>query len=256
MILIDGDTVAYRAAASCEPTKKKPFLEPEREAIFRADAMMINIMLNCRTEDHIAFFSCASGDNFRYRVDPLYKHRRKGVPKPTHYYPVVDYLWNNWKCKMCFGYEADDGIGINYMPGDIVAANDKDMLQIAGQHYNFVKDEHIEVSDYLGQYQLWHQMLEGDYSDSIDGVAGIGKAKAPGYLLGKTPQEMAEVVLNLYDDPARYMKNLKLLRILRSQDEYEAILLELDESEQHACDAEGGPEGPPLSKLLVPSDGR
>jgi hypothetical protein len=29
LALIDGDIVLYRSAASCEPTKIKPFLEPE-----------------------------------------------------------------------------------------------------------------------------------------------------------------------------------------------------------------------------------
>lgn len=227
MILIDGDTIAYRAAASCEPTKTKGYLEPEREAVFRADAMMMDI-LNKYGEDHIMYFSCPAEENFRYKVDPEYKSKRRNVPKPTHYHPLVSYLYDNWKCQACMGYEADDAIGINYMEGDIVAANDKDLLQIAGQHYNFVRGEFNEVSEYQGQYQLWHQMLEGDPSDSIVGVAGIGKVKAARYLLGLTPEEMAELVLNLYNDDDRFYKNLLLLKILRSEKEYHAICQDLE----------------------------
>ena len=89
MILIDGDTVAYRASASCEPTKIKGYLEPERESIYRADAMMINIIQACKTEDHLMYFSCASSDNFRYKIDPDYKIKRRGIPKPTHYAEIV-----------------------------------------------------------------------------------------------------------------------------------------------------------------------
>lgn len=238
MILIDGDTVAYRASASCEPTKKKPFLEPEREAIFRADAMMVNIMLACKTEDHLAFFSCSADDNFRYRIDPEYKIKRRGIPKPTHYATCVDHLFRHWSCSLCFGYEADDGVGISFMDGDTVAANDKDMLQIAGQHFNFVKGEFQEITEYQGAYQLWHQMLEGDYSDSIVGVPGIGKAKAARILVGLTPTEMAERVMELYDDPKRFTKNFHLLKILRSQDEYEATISQI-EGEETPTDSEG-----------------
>lgn len=228
MILVDGDVVAYRAAASCEPTKKKTYLEPEREAIFRVDAMMIDIMQMCNTEEHIAYFSCASDDNFRYRVDPDYKIKRRGVPKPTHYAAVVDYLFSNWRCSLAFGYEADDAIGINYFANDIVAANDKDLLQIAGRHYNFVKKEFQDVTEYMAQYQLWYQMLVGDSSDSIIGVDRIGKVKAERILTDLRPEEMAEVVLELYADPVRFQKNYKLLRILRSEQEYQDICNELE----------------------------
>ena len=228
MVLVDGDTVAYRAAASCEPTRAKGYLEPETEAIFRANAMMIKILEACKTEDHIVYFSCTAQDNFRYKIDPFYKIKRRDIPKPTHYAPTVNTLFANWKCQLCFGYEADDGIGINYMEGDIVAANDKDLLQIAGKHYNFVKDEHHEVTDYLAQYQLWHQMLEGDASDGVVGVPGIGKVKAARILLGLDPREMAETVMELYDDPDRFTQNFKLLKILRSEDEYHALCHELE----------------------------
>ena len=124
------------------------------------------------------------------------------------------------------------------MADDIVAANDKDMLQIAGRHYNFVKDEFQEITEYQGLYQLWHQMLEGDYSDSIIGVDKIGKAKAAKILLGLSPEEMAATVLELYDDPVRFTKNFKLLKILRSQEEYEATIREI-EGEETPTDDEG-----------------
>jgi 5'-3' exonuclease len=228
VLRIDGDSVAYRAAASCEPTKTKPYLEDEREALFRVQTMMNTILLSCATEDHIMYFSCSAQDNYRYKVDPNYKSKRRTIPKPTHYSATVDFLFASFQCNLCFGYEADDGIGINFAPNDVVVANDKDLLQIAGMHYNFVKEEFQEITEYMGHYQLWHQMLEGDYSDSIVGVHKIGKVKAQKLLMGCTPEEMRDTVLHLYDDEQRFHKNFKLLKILRSEEEYEAICRDLE----------------------------
>ena len=98
----------------------------------------------------------------------------------------------------------------------IIVSADKDLRQIPGKHYNFVKEELFEVTPLEGLRFFYKQTLIGDSSDNIYGVKGIGPVKA-GKLIDclDTEEEMYYTCRNLYKDDDRFHLNCKLLWILR-----------------------------------------
>ena len=152
MILIDADIVIYRCAASCEPSKKKSLdhqnpelefiVEPEYVAIGRVESLMERILQSCGTTNYSAYLS--GGNNFRYKIFPQYKANRKNNKKPTWLNECKHHLYKQWKAEITDGYEADDAIGIMHgvLKGEcVVASIDKDLLQLPGNHFNFVKND-------------------------------------------------------------------------------------------------------------------
>jgi 5'-3' exonuclease len=121
----------------------------------------------------------------------------------------------------------------------IIVSNDKDFKQIAGEHYNPVKDEFEVVDDTMAAFYFYHQMLKGDAADNIRGVDGIGEVRATRLLTGLTPEEMHTACMRSYDDEKRFLLNFNLLRILRSIEDYHEITAGLDETAE--CE-EQGPE--------------
>lgn len=123
---------------------------------------------------------------------------------------------------MCDGYEADDALGMNQTEGAVICSIDKDLLQIPGQHYNFVKGLWTEITELDGWFNFYVQLLVGDTSDNIPGCPGIGKVKAPRILAGcKTPFEMYQACVAEYDrkKTPNIELNAQLLYIWRKQDD-------------------------------------
>jgi 5'-3' exonuclease len=223
--LIDGDIVAYRCASSCEPTKSKPERDPEYVAIGRADELLYRICSTTATPEHRIFLS--SDENFRKVLDPNYKANRVSIPKPQHLNAVRRLLIEEWGATLCPGYEADDAIGIASSPETIICSIDKDLRQIEGWHYNFVKDETTEVDRATAIRNFYTQLLTGDSSDNIKGIEGIGPVRAGRILDGLDPEEMEAHVWNCYREAGHsrdsFVLNYRLLRILRSMEELEEI---------------------------------
>src|SRR5271169_6718690 len=96
--LIDGDIVAYRCAASCEPNKIKQEREPIGAAINRADELLHRILSTTATKEHRIFLS--SDENFRKVLDPNYKANRI-QPKPEYYNPIRHLLVEEWGAELC-----------------------------------------------------------------------------------------------------------------------------------------------------------
>jgi 5'-3' exonuclease len=220
--LIDMDTVAYRSAASCEPTKAKPYREDLDTAIRRADELMFRILADCETDRFVGYLS--GSENFRYRLYPDYKANRKDIRRPEWLQQVREFLVSEWQAKLTDGYEADDAIGIALRDDSIVCGNDKDFRQLPGRHYNFVKLEWDRITPVQGEYNLWVQMLIGDRSDNIPGIPGLGETKAPRVLNGKDPEHWREIVSRLYEScELDFERNYRLLRLLRSEEDFEEI---------------------------------
>ncbi len=212
--LIDGDIVVFRAACSAE--KEEPWV-----ACARADKTILDILEDVHADSYSVFLTGSS--NFRRELSPTYKANRP-AERPTHWQVVRDYLVNNHKAVICEGCEADDYLG---MEQDKSGANttticsiDKDLMQIPGIHYNFVKKEFKEVNYKEGRKFLYLQSLIGDRSDNIIGVVGIGPKKAERALEGlETEKEWYEVCLGLYGDLERFYANMQLLYIWQRKED-------------------------------------
>lgn len=227
--LIDADIVGYRCAASCEPNKEKLEREPLDLAIRRTDELMHRIMLDSNCDSFKAFLS--GGQNFRKELYPEYKANRKRIEPPAYLQNVREFLCTDWDAKVIVGYEADDAIGIHHdRDQTVICSNDKDFLQIAGDHYNFVTLTYSSIDDEEANYHYWYQMLIGDKSDNVPGIIGYQAYKTAEKILTSMPaDEWPRHIQNMYGDDEWFYRNRTLLRILRSEDEYDLIRKALDE---------------------------
>ena len=108
-VLVDGDIIAYQAAASKE--KDLPL-----DAINKVDDLMEDVLENTCTfpvssSDYIVYLTGVS--NFRYEVAKTagYKANRKDKPRPKYLGLTREYLVNNYEAITSEGEEADDLIG-------------------------------------------------------------------------------------------------------------------------------------------------
>lgn len=149
-------------------------------------------------------FISDSANNFRLKIFPEYKANRV-APKPKHYQLIKDYLFSDWGGELAFEQEADDALGIeqskcfeeNY--DSVICSIDKDLHQIPGKHYNFVKKEMKEVTEAEGIKFFYKQLLTGDVVDNIKGCPGVGAVKSEKLLsLVSTEEEYYKVVIGAY----------------------------------------------------------
>jgi len=204
--LIDGDIVVYRGAMSAEK-------EEQWVALARADQMIQDILADTGATSYNVYLT-GSG-NFRRELAPSYKANRPDS-RPTHWQAVREFLVTQHKAQICDGFEADDEMGVQQdkeTMSTVICSIDKDLLQIPGRHYNFVKKEHKVVDLDQGLKHLYLQSLIGDRSDNIIGVAGIGPVKAEQALAELLPEEWYDKCRELYNDDERFHLNMKLLYI-------------------------------------------
>ena len=204
--LIDGDIVVYRGAASAEK-------EEQWVALARADQMIQDILADTGATSYNVYLTGTA--NFRRELAPSYKANRPDS-RPAHWQAVREFLVTQHKAQICDGFEADDEMGVQQdkeTMSTVICSIDKDLLQIPGRHYNFVKKEHKVVDLDQGLKHLYLQSLIGDRSDNIIGVAGIGPVKAEQALAELLPEEWYDKCRELYNDDERFHLNMKLLYI-------------------------------------------
>ncbi len=218
--LLDSDIYAYRAAAACEN-------EDELQAIRSVDSLIINTLMcgvdKCGYVDSWKLFLTGKG-NFRndIAVTAPYKGNRTDKVKPKHLAALRQHLMQEWKADMSEGQEADDSIAIEATKlGDdgVIVSLDKDLDQVAGWHYNFVKKEAYYISEAEGLLRLYMQILTGDTADNIIGLRGIGNVKAKKMLDDSVDEtEMFNRCVEAYDgNEDRVVENAHLLFLRRHE---------------------------------------
>jgi len=224
-LLVDGDIVAYRCAASMEPSKKaEPRTLTEEEtnfereiAIARCDTLMRELIHTTGADTYQCFLSGRA--NFRYRVYPEYKANRRDTIDPRFRADCKAFLLKEWNATESHGCEADDLLGVAQTEDSIIATIDKDLLMIPGWHYNWVRDEKTYTAPLDGIKYCYKQMLIGDKVDNILGIDGLGPVKA-GKIIDplETEEEMINVVLSLYnEDVVRFTQNIMCLWIMQER---------------------------------------
>jgi 5'-3' exonuclease len=187
-LLIDLDPIVYRVGFATQ--KKMPDGEVEAEpvnyALYTVKRFMTTLLNNTKADEYIGFLT--GKDNFRYTIDSEYKANRKGTDKPVHYQAIREYLEKYYNTEVINGKEADDALAENQTEDTAIATIDKDLLMVAGRHYNYVKKEWQTVTPEEGTKFFYKQMLMGDTVDNIPGIKGIGPKKAE-KLLDKTKRE-------------------------------------------------------------------
>lgn len=129
------------------------------------------------------------GGSFREQEFPTYKQLREGMHRPAHLEACKAYLEKNYGAQAFPGqYEADDLMAIAQDGKHVICSIDKDLLQVPGHHFNWVKGEFTYVTQVDGWRNFYAQLLTGDDTDGIPGIKGIGPVKS-------------RRIVDAYDDP-------------------------------------------------------
>lgn len=186
-LIIDGDIIAYKAAASVERAIKWDddlwtLHASEGEGITSMETQIARIVE--RLDGGECIFALSDGASFRYDVYPLYKSNRKDVRKPLILPAMKQHLLANYRTYLRPRLEGDDILGILMtsaviVPGEKIQVSiDKDQKTIPGRFYNQNHDKLLDVS--LEDADRWHaiQTLAGDSTDGYPGCPGIGMDRA------------------------------------------------------------------------------
>lgn len=168
-------------------------------ACSRVDSFVARV-LQCLGTDQFKCFITSREPGYRFDLYPLYKANRKS-PKPLWYDEIRAHLVSDYNAVNCYPNEADDALGIAQTENTVICTIDKDLDQVPGAHFDFVKEVKYEVSPQRALRFFYFQLLTGDRVDNIPGVPGIGPKKANAILEGlTTEEEYAKAVLKAYQD--------------------------------------------------------
>lgn len=156
-------------------------VEPWTNCQFIIDGKIGECKQMTNSTDVMVFLSPSSTFRHDLAFTRGYKANRKGAPKPAYYERIRAYLQDEYGATTGENVEADDLMGMAQTANSVICSNDKDMLQIAGRHYNFTKgeDEAFTVVDpYGGDRWFFTQLISGDITDNIPGIPGWGAKKS------------------------------------------------------------------------------
>ncbi len=113
-----------------------------------------------------------------------YKGNRDPTHKPYWYQAIRNYITGSWGGIVVSGREADDECSIvarkEMVSGNdyVIATIDKDLDQIPGKHFNYLKRVFYAVTDSESKEFFWQQCLSGDATDGIPGCWKLGPERA------------------------------------------------------------------------------
>lgn len=209
--LIDADIICYRVGFASEDVEEKFCLARVTELIHE----IVYTELQC--DDYKAYITGKGNFRNEIAVTEPYKGNRKDAKRPVHYEAIRHHL-QRLGAELVEGQEADDAVAIEASTnGGWIVSIDKDLDQVPGWHYNFVKKEEYYVEEFEGLKNFYSQILTGDRIDNIIGLKGIGPVKAAKILAEcKTEQELYDACLKAYDgNSERVAENGKLLWLRR-----------------------------------------
>lgn len=193
--LIDGDPIVYRAGFAADGQLKKEYKEQHPDAtdeeikqalqsvdyrgiaLYNCDEMLEGIL--ARFQGQPSLYLTGSG-NFREQLATIlpYKGNRDPTHKPKYYREIKEHMADKWGAEVVQGVEADDAIATEQWShkdrSTVICTIDKDLDQIPGWHYNYVKGLFYNVSLRDANAWLFWQMLEGDRTDNIPGINKVG----------------------------------------------------------------------------------
>lgn len=235
-LLIDADVLAYRAGFATDKTKylaedgqgmklgtyddaksakeaafsvggivwSRRESEPEDKALMLVDIMLGDIRAHYDSEKPSLHCYLSGVGNYRHSIATraTYKGNRSGQLPPTHLKAIRSHLVAKWGAELSQGEEADDRLGIEatkHFGPSIICSIDKDLLQIPGRHYDFVKKEETTIGAKEAVINFYSQVISGDSTDNVIGATGYGPIKARKALEGcRNPFDCWQAALAIY----------------------------------------------------------
>jgi 5'-3' exonuclease len=207
LVIFDADSIIFTIAYRYRDKKAKHL------ATMNLNKYISEIIANCAGTHYIGFYGSkedGAEENFRYNIYDKYKANRKETPEWVHKWrPTLhSEMKNKWSFMPIEGMEADDAASIaaNYYRDSgefsevIIATEDKDLKQVPGiTYYNSKKHTSEYITPFEGHRFLAAQTLQGDPTDNIPGLPGIGPKTAEKLVATCTSVlELKKVVISAY----------------------------------------------------------
>lgn len=195
--LIDGDVLAYSCGFA-------PGSEISVENALQATKTKIESLLAAFPGRSYHKLYLTGKGNFRDKVATIlpYKGNRDPSHKPVFYEDIRQYMLDVYDGDLVEGREADDALGEEQWKSGkttCLVGIDKDLDMIPGFHYNSKTHRVYYVNLQEANLNFLRQMLEGDRTDNIPGIRGIGKAKKFKHIpKGMHPNDACRVVAKFY----------------------------------------------------------
>lgn len=153
----------------------------------------------------IFFFSGASHETFRYLVGFTKEYKgNRGSSEPAYdgFYSdlarVISVVNQNHNTYIHHQYEADDLVSALQNEHTFIYSRDKDLKQVTGLHYNVSKNILETFTESDCNYELCMQLLQGDSTDNIPGIEGVGELTAKKLLEGVAVNNRLSKVIDSY----------------------------------------------------------
>ena len=233
--LIDGDILLYRCAAAAQSKmhicydeqsrvvlgqfskakEVKDFMEgkeglkhdwyvvaqPVSNAIHNFETALAAVVRDSSADEFTVFLSADVCFRDKISTTRKYKGNRDHSQRPVHYNRLKKYVIATHSPVIEDLMEADDLLGIAQSHDSIICSLDKDLDQIPGLHYDWVKNVIYKVTPEDAQKNFWVQVLAGDATDNIQGIPGIGAKTAEKLLQNcETDEEAWELVKQQYEE--------------------------------------------------------
>ena len=192
LLVVDGNSILNRAFYGIRPLTTKDGMFTN--AIYGFLTMLEKIKADTNPQA-IAIAFDLKAKTFRHKAYALYKANRKGMPEELHMQlaPLKELLCAlGYKLVTCEGYEADDILGTLAKSCEqsgnecVIATGDRDSLQLVSDKVSVRLAKNLNgtmiytpqtVFDEYGvtpKELIEIKAIQGDTSDNIPGVAGIG----------------------------------------------------------------------------------
>jgi len=209
-------------------------LAPLRHALGNLKTIMNNIRQKFPEASITGFLSGAS--NFRDRIGTIKGYKANRVqPKPTYYQDLRTYLIDNHGAVAADDQEADDEVSIiqwqdwktwplveQEAAQTCIVTNDKDLDNVPGWHFNWVKKEVYFVEELTATRNFYKQLLKGDGTDNIPGLYYITGEMCKAKYLNRLDTVTNES--NMY----YYVREVYIEALAPELEEIEPTYIELD----------------------------
>ena len=195
LLIVDGNSILNRAYYGVKPLTTKDGMYTQ--AIYG----FLNMFEKMKSEtepDRVAIAFDVKAKTFRHEAYDQYKANRKGMPQELfmQLQPLKDLLsFLGYTIVTCEGYEADDILGtLSHVCSEsgsdcVIASGDRDTLQLVNDHVSvrmskkndakyYGIDEIKEEYGVTPKQLIEIKAIQGDASDNIPGVPGIGEKGA------------------------------------------------------------------------------
>ena len=177
-LIVDGDIIAYQAAAACQ----QPIhwgdglwtLHAYEDEVYEAMHHHIEGLQETSGLSKVRI-ALTGKTNFRKEVLESYKGNRKETLRPILLEQAKQHLIDDHGAELVEGLEGDDLMGLA-ADECVLWSIDKDMKTIPGKH--LVDGEIIEISLEEADRFFLTQVLTGDTTDGYSGCPGIGPKTA------------------------------------------------------------------------------